>query len=86
MRHAPSLQYTVINGEIHQRTLRGWAPISKARARLLSVFYRSEAIKHEPDAPTFADHCHAMFIDLHKALTDLRAGVGSVALMEVVGR
>ena len=70
---APTYLFDAARGAIFERTLDGRRPIGNARARMLCARLRAAEIAQAETCPEAAAFLRAMLVDLHAALTALRA-------------
>jgi hypothetical protein len=70
---APTYTFDAALGSIFERILDGRRPIGGARARILCARLRRAEIAQAEACPAAAAFVRSMAVDLHNALTDLRA-------------
>lgn len=70
---APTYRFDAACGAIFERTLDRYRPIGTARARILCARLRAAAVAQAEACPEAAAFVRAMAVDLHAALTALRA-------------
>jgi hypothetical protein len=70
---APTYLFDAARGAIFERSLDGRRAVGKARARILCARLRAAAIAQAQASPEAAAFLRAMAVDLHAALTALRA-------------